>query len=181
MNKDQSMSHRLWINYRLWFKQYEIYEISDKPIFVCQSISQLKRKVVELSTGDKKVEEWKFLPRDWKHCYVKKPIICKTFLFMEFFHRIENLRMNTGDILILNLVTRKKFWMWKEILTTQIKEKAAGRIDFVERFGRREVYYNLRPERSGYFLPEEIFRLVRLVSHSVKWLSKTIELLSIIK
>ena len=56
---------------------------------------------------------------------------------MEFFHRIENLRMNTGDILILNLVTRKKFWMWKEILTTQIKEKAAGRIDLVERFGRR--------------------------------------------
>ena len=139
MKNDQSMTHRLWpINYRLWFKQSEIYQISGKPIFVCQSISQLKRKVVELSTGDKKVEEWKFLPRDWKHCYVKKPIICKTFLFMEFFHRIENLRMNTGDILILNLVTRKKFWMWKEILTTQIKEKAAGRIDLVERFGRRE-------------------------------------------
>jgi len=55
------------------------------------------------------------------------------------FTSIGNLRMNTGDILILNLVTRKKFWMWKLILTTQIKEKAADRLDSVD-FGRRNEY-----------------------------------------
>ena len=88
------------------------------------------------------------------------------------FSSFGNLRMNTGDILILNLVTRKKFWMWKEILTTQVKEKAADRLDSVE-FSRREVYEEdrWRPERSGYFILEEILRLVRFVSHSAAGIS----------
>ena len=129
-------------------------------------ISHLKLKVLEMSTGRNKVEEWNFLPTNWDHA-LHDALCDKNFFILDFGTSGKFEFTDTDDILILNMVTRKKFWMRSGTLRTQVEEKAAGRIDLVERFGRREVYYNLRPERSGYFLPKEIFRLVRLVSHSV--------------
>ena len=96
-------------------------------------VSHLKLKVLERSTGNKKVEEWKFLPKDWQYHIGNtlggRPIIFeKNFVILKF-HTWGNLSTDIGDILILNLVTRTKFWMRCGALMTKVKEKAAGRID----------------------------------------------------
>ena len=115
--------------------------ISDKPIFVCQSISHLELKVLELSTGKNKVEEWTFLPAKWDHELVGRPIFDKNFVLLDFDHSGNFEFTDTGDILILNLVNRTKFWMRTETLMTQVKEKVAGRIDLQE---TRNWYFRVR-------------------------------------
>ena len=58
-----------------------------------------------------------------------RPIIFeKNFVILKF-HTWGSLSADTGDILILNLVTRRSFWMRNATLKAQIKEKALGRID----------------------------------------------------
>ena len=99
----------------------------------------MKLKVLELSTGKTKVEEWTFLPANWDyHGLLTVPIFDKNFVFMHF-HTWSNLSTDTDDILIMNLVTRTKFWMRSGTLTAQVKEKAAGRID-LEDFRARKLY-----------------------------------------
>ena len=89
----------------------------------------MKLKVLELSTGKNKLEEWTFLPANWDHALARPPIFDQNFVFMDFVTSGNFDITDTGDILILNLVNRTKFWMRSGILTTQIREKAAGRID----------------------------------------------------
>ena len=108
--------------------------LSDKRIFSSQNISHLKFKVQELSTGKTKVEEWTFLPANWDHDLFGTAILDKNFVFLDF-HTWGNLSTDTDDILIMNLVTRTKFWMRSGTLMAQVKEKAADRLNF------------------GYFLP----------------------------
>ena len=112
--------------------------LSDKHIFSSQNISHLKFKVQELSTGKTKVEEWTFLPANWDHDLFGTPILDKNFVFLDF-HTWGNLSTDTDDILIMNLVTRTKFWMRSGTLMAQVKEKAAGRVD-LEDFWAGKAY-----------------------------------------
>ena len=113
-------------------------EIRCKPIFLCHSISHLKVKVLDLSTGRRKPEEWTFLPANWDHNLARRPVFDKNFVFLDF-DTWGNLGTDTGDILILNLITRTKFWMRSGTLTTQLMEKAAGEIG-LEGFMVRSSY-----------------------------------------
>ena len=89
----------------------------------------MKLKVLELSTGENKFEEWTFLPANWDHELEGSPTFDKNFVFLQF-GTLGNFEFtDTGDILILNLVNRTKFWMRRGTVTTQIKDKAAGQID----------------------------------------------------
>ena len=96
------------------------------------SVSLVKLKVLERSTGNKKVEEWKFLPKDWQYhmnTWGNRSIIFeKNFVILKF-HTFGNWSTDTRDILILNLITRKIFWMRSTILIPQMKEIVAGRVD----------------------------------------------------
>ena len=97
------------------------------------NISQVKLKVLERSTGNKKVEEWTFLPKNWNYSLEDRgprPVLFeKNFAILKF-HIWGDLGTDTGDIMILNLVTRRSFWIRHATLVTQMKEKAAGRIAF---------------------------------------------------
>ena len=75
------------------------------------------------------MEEWTFLPANWDNELLNRPIFDKNFVLLEF-DPLDNFSTETGDILIMNLVTRTKFWIRSGTLRTQVKEKAAGRIDF---------------------------------------------------
>ena len=89
----------------------------------------MKIKVHELSTGNNDVEEWILSPEGLNHPLKSRPIIEKNFVFLEF-GSWERANDNTDDILILNLVTRTKFWMKKGTLVTKLKERAADMVDF---------------------------------------------------
>ena len=91
-------------------------------------ISHLKIKVLEMSTGRNKVEEWNFLPTNWDHA-LHDALCDKNFFILDFGTSGKFEFTDTDDILILNMVTRKKFWMRSGTLRTQVEEKAAGRID----------------------------------------------------
>ena len=94
------------------------------------SVSLVKLKVLERSTGNKKVEEWIFLPKDWNYALNtnRRLIFAKNFVILKF-HTFGNWSTDTRDILILNLITRKIFWMRSTILIPQMKEIVAGRVD----------------------------------------------------
>ena len=86
--------------------------------------SPTKLKVLERSTGNKKVEEWSFLPKDWKYhltgCVHGSVHIYQNYGFLRF----NTLADSTDDLLILNLVTRNKFWMQRTAIVREIREKA---------------------------------------------------------
>ena len=89
-------------------------------------VSQMKIKIIEKSTGKKKVEEWSFLPKDWKYqltCWAH----AKIFQNLAFF-TFNTLGYSIDDLLILNLVTRQKFWMRRAIIASELIEKA-GRLN----------------------------------------------------
>lgn len=72
-----------------------------------------------------------------------RPVIFeKNFVILKF-HVWGNLITDTGDILILNLVTRRSFWMRNTTIKTQIKEKALGRIDFEDLWITRAHAYHM--------------------------------------
>ena len=60
---------------------------------------------------------------------------------------------DTGDILILNLITRRPFWMRSTTLATQIKEKAAGQADFGGLEVTRSEPYHMYVESDGLIIP----------------------------
>ena len=80
-----------------------------------------------MSTGRNKVEEWTFLPANEDNAWIYIPSFDKNFVLLDFDRRI--FEPYTCDILILNLVTRTKFWMRCGAIVTKVKEKAVGRID----------------------------------------------------
>ena len=86
-------------------------------------ISQMKLKIIERSTGNRKVEEWSFLPKDWKYQWRQVSIFQNLAGFT--FNTLGN---SIDDFLILNLVTRKQFWMRRSIIASELIEKA-GRLD----------------------------------------------------
>ena len=80
-------------------------------------VSQMNPKICELATGNKFVEEWTFLPEDCEHT------LCKgTTQFDQNFALISCNQLR--DILMLNLVTRKQFWVHGENIINQMKAKA---------------------------------------------------------
>ena len=115
----------------------------------------MKLKVLECSTGKDKVEEWTFLPADWDHELVRRPKFDKNFAFLDFETRGKFEFTDTGDILILNMITRKKFWMRMETLIAQIKEKTA-RIDFEEFRGRTANARQMNVKKDGIVVNYEI-------------------------
>ena len=115
----------------------------------------MKLKVLECSTGKDKTEEWTFLPADWDHELVRRPKFDKNFAFLDFETRGKFEFTDTGDILILNMITRKKFWMRMETLIAQIKEKTA-RIDFEEFRGRTAHARQMNVEKDRIVVNYEI-------------------------
>ena len=88
----------------------------------------MKITVLELSTGNKEVEEWTFSPEGSNHPLNRGPIIQKNFVFLVFGDILSG---HTDDILILNLVTRIKFWLKKRDIITKLKEKVADMVDIL--------------------------------------------------
>ena len=88
---------------------------------------------MELATGKKTYEEWRFLPRNWRNPIHRKQI----FFVQKWGHELSCGRnivlfgflpwykypKGTGDILILNMASRKKFWMQKAKLENEIMSK----------------------------------------------------------
>ena len=101
-------------------------------------LSHVKLKVLERSTGNKNVEEWNFLPKDWNYRLdfrgLRPTLFNKNFVLLKFHTWLSP---DAGDILVLNLITRKSFWMWSTTLVTQMMEKAAGQVDFRGLVGTR--------------------------------------------
>ena len=84
-------------------------------------ISPMKIKVCELATGNQYLEEWKVLPDSWSHEFatVIDTIFNKNFVLLETYD--DSTDEMEGDVfLILNLVTRKRFSIGKELLEETI-------------------------------------------------------------
>ena len=85
--------------------------------------SEMQLTVLERSTGKKNAEEWLFLPNDWRFPLTSAIIFERNFAVLSFNTRYDS-NTDTNNLLILNLVTRKQFWMRKETIFNQAKEKA---------------------------------------------------------
>ena len=80
-------------------------------------VSQMNPKICELATGNKFIEEWIFLPSNCQHTLCKDMIqFYQNFALIDF--------NNFHDILMLNLATRKQFWVHSENIINQMKAKA---------------------------------------------------------
>ena len=81
----------------------------------------------ELSTGGKALEEWTFLPKNWRYQVDGHQIIFKeNFLMLGFRPEYSENNNYTGAHIILNLSSRKQFWIKRKerkILAKKIKEK----------------------------------------------------------
>ena len=76
---------------------------------------------MELATGNKHKEEWTFLPRNWRNPVYRKQIFFnKNFALFGFLPWYTYPR-GTGDILLLNMASRKKFWMERRKIENQIR------------------------------------------------------------
>ena len=71
------------------------------------------------------MEEWTFLPTNWKNLVDRKQLwISKNFVIFGFFHGYPRpYPQGTGDILILNMASRKRFWMQTEKIQDEVKAK----------------------------------------------------------
>ena len=111
---------------------------------VIWSISHAKHTVVELATANK--EEWHFLPRKWKNPTYRKQM----FFVRQYGHEMSCFRnfmlfsflpwysypKGTGDFLLLNLVTRKRFWLQSEKLHNQIRPRNLLSVAPIYGYGR---------------------------------------------
>ena len=94
----------------------------------------VKVKICELATGNNLTEEWTFLPEkspmagNWNHLVnTETGIAGKNFLLLDFDFQAAS--DEPGDLLALNLVSRKTFWMKKNTIENQIYAKASD-VDF---------------------------------------------------
>ena len=112
-----------------WYRLYSIMHFRN----LSKNISQVKHKIRELSTGNQNVEEWTFLPEDWPYrLNTHSVLFARNFVLLKFFTYLSLgtwERRNTDDLMILNLITRKPYWMETRIIETQVKEKVAGQMD----------------------------------------------------
>ena len=164
-------SHISKVDIRLW-------NIAD--FFLGMNISQVKLKVLERSTGHKKVEEWTFLPKDWIYDLIgnylvgtmiwgQRPIIFEKNFALLIFDTWPNL--SRDDIMILNLVTRKSFWMRSWTVKTQIKEKAAGQIDLGDLWIDRFRVYGMIVENDRLLIQYEIRMRGEIQAVTLGWFS----------
>ena len=96
-------------------------------------IFPIKIKVCELATGNHYLEEWKVLPDSWSHEFATVidtnggTIFNKNFVLLETYD--DSTDEMEGDVfLILNLVTRKRFSIGKELLEETILSLTDDRI-----------------------------------------------------
>lgn len=91
-----------------------------------------KLSICELATGKEHFEEWNFLPKKWNHHLGEKMIVLEdNFLALIFDDRMFRPYGNSdklhghgrGDLLILNLASRKKFWMKRSQIENEMKAK----------------------------------------------------------
>ena len=91
-----------------------------------------KLSICELATGKKNFEEWNFLPKNWNHHLGEKMIVLEdnfiALIFDDHMFRPYGTSWNLeghgrGDLLILNLASRKKFWMKRSQIENQMKTK----------------------------------------------------------
>ena len=97
-----------------------------------------KLSILELATGKKNFEEWNFLPKNWNHHLGEKMIVLEdNFIALIFNDHIflpygnswdlEGISgpwkesWDRGDLLVLNLASRKKFWMKRSQIENQMK------------------------------------------------------------
>ena len=101
-----------------------------KPVELNSIKSQFSSNLVSVVLefricGRKNLEEWSFLPgaarfyEDIHWDNTDRILFDKNFVFIMF--KIWEVDKNTGDLLILNLVSRKQFWMKKAEVCNQIK------------------------------------------------------------
>ena len=89
-------------------------------------------------------EDWKFHLDDDVH-------FDQHFAFLGFF-RWSDSNLDLGDRLILNLVTRKQFWMCRKNISKRISEKATGILglgEFRIKFGTSLRCYDMCVEKYG--------------------------------
>ena len=95
-----------------------------------------KLSIYELATGKKNFEEWDFLPKNWDHYLSERMIVLEdNFIALIFDDHMVRPRFGPygtswnleghgrGDLLILNLATRKNFWMKRSQIENQMKAK----------------------------------------------------------
>ena len=85
---------------------------------LCIFQSYEKVKIVELATGNENPQEWTFLPGNWTMMLFHARF--EQFAIFKFF---PDQGSTADDILILNLASRKQFWMREETLVDQILQK----------------------------------------------------------
>ena len=105
----------------------------------------MKYKVLERGTGKKSPDEWLFLREDWKFHLEDDVQFDKHFAFLAF-DRPYTSNAGPGDRLILNLLTRKQFWLSRREIIERISEKAAhilGLGEFRISMGARLHCYNM--------------------------------------
>ena len=112
-----------------------------------------KLSILELATGKKNFEEWNFLPKNWNHHLGEKMIVLEdnfiALIFGDHMFRPYGTSWNLeghdrGDLLILNLATRKKFWMKRSQIENKMKEKIYEK----DGIGARYDYDELRVDDS---------------------------------
>ena len=111
----------------------------------------MKYKVLERSTGKKNPDEWLFLREDWKFHLESDVHFDQHFAFL-LFDRSDNSNLDLGDRLILNLLTRKQFWMSRHDTTERIREKATeilGLGEFRRSIGAQLLCYQMCIENDG--------------------------------
>ena len=93
----------------------------------------MKHEILERSTGNKNVEAWTFLPKDWNYHFEKYK--CTWFARLPNFVMLKFYTWdNTHDLLLLNLITRKLFWMRSTNIETKIRDKVSRRLPLNFRF-----------------------------------------------
>ena len=79
-----------------------------------------QQKVIERATGRRNAEEWTFLPDNWTNTVDRFQIIfSENFLYLRFEKPGDNL-------LFMNLISRKQFWMRESVLLDHVKSKMDG-------------------------------------------------------
>ena len=134
-------------------------------------LPQMKLKIIELATGNENVEGWSFL-EDWGNgsgvqlsgvCRLDEDLIIfkKNFAILgfregRFVENAEYLRQfpnsmalwphmrweKMDDILILNLASRKKFWMKTKTLVQLMKEKGSAEDNHGIPYNEYDVHRN---------------------------------------
>ena len=102
---------------------------------IIRFIYQVQHTIVELATPNR--EQWHFLPSCWRNPIHRKQIFFVDRNFGLYTHELGCLKnfalfgflpwytypKNTGDLLVLNLNSRKKFWLQKEKLHNEIRSR----------------------------------------------------------